>query len=110
MKVGNSIDQYSEEWDKLLNYILKNHVSKVVDKYIMRFKVPTGKWFIFTTYTYYEVWISNKKFGYGSLYKVNYTEVPRDEQYRPTQETLEKLYDFEQGYGYRDFYKIPNTL
>ena len=95
MKVCNKQDEYSEEWDTLLNWLLDNGLFSITNAHILEVNVLTKKGWLFDKYDTYSIWIGNKKCAYGSLHDKNAVSVSRGYQNKPKQSTMERLYQVE---------------
>lgn len=100
MKVGNTCDPFSQEWDDLLNVIMEKGKVTDVGKYTLSFRLLLNvrKYFFgFLTckeYATYEVWVSNKTSNYATLMKKD-GKYPL-KSHKPNQDTMDKLHKLEQ--------------
>lgn len=94
MEVKNTIDEFSEEWDTLLNDIINDYIScDTTKRCTITFKIKTGKGIFFNKYTYYTVWVASKEYGYGSLHMKDGKYSPLNN--KPSDKTLQRLYSLE---------------
>ncbi|MGL4994050.1 MAG: hypothetical protein ACRC6R_08020 [Bacteroidales bacterium] len=95
LKVGNTCDPFSQEWDDLLKVLLKKGTVTESSKYTLNFRLLVNVrtyfgFFKFKEYATYEVWVSNKISNYATLMKKN--EKHQIVSHKPSQETMDELY------------------
>lgn len=103
----NEINQYSKDWDDLLNYILDNGIVLRSSGCGLIFKVKLKPllWVIPRSKTY-EVWVANKNGAYGTLHRVDDVAALGDRS--ASQEAMNKLYQIEKDFlSLKSDYKIP---
>ncbi|UBN56095.1 hypothetical protein [Pantoea agglomerans] len=76
---------YSKDWDKILNKIIDEAIFEGEKNYCAKFKLND------VTYT---IWASNYPYSYGYAHKINGEDVPHSLQYRASEKTMKKLYEF----------------
>lgn len=114
MKVSCRGRDFCPLWDKKLNRLLdegelyeqsKHHIT--IRLKAKRYKTVKRLWGLLPdkevelfTYDTYSIWTSNKGYTYGQLYYFNGEEIPPHLQKAASEETLQKLFDFEEEVRY----------
>jgi hypothetical protein len=71
----------NKQYDEMVNSILSNYKSVVIDEYTCKFTMNNGN--------VIELWIGNYPYNYGVLYKINDERIT--DSYRPSCKTIYRL-------------------
>ena len=97
MELSSRSNEYSEEWDTLLNWILDNYVEVEVKptQHVLEFKILVNKrLFCKDVFKTYGVWVGSKDFSYATLYTID-NRFSLVGESAPKKETMERLYEVE---------------
>ncbi|WP_343463527.1 hypothetical protein [Pantoea sp.] len=83
-------ERYSAIWDKELNRLMDSDRNPEIDRYTAKFRVDGGE---------YEVWISNRYYSYGFIYRVDGIAAPKSMRKRPSLRTMRRLADIESDFN-----------